>query len=153
MRVWLRWMITGASSACEAVLMRQHRLRTKIITLRQAAAYDDGETLEVTRSCTNGTPNANSALYGAAWRAARSLGADRLITYTQSEESGASLRAAGYRVVALRPSQGGWNSPRRPRLDTHPIDVARTLWLIGTDLPTNEQRVNGGDRRSASNRA
>src|SRR5438105_3083563 len=33
-----------------------------------ARAFDDGTTAEVTRTCTDGTPNANSALYGAAWR-------------------------------------------------------------------------------------
>jgi hypothetical protein len=36
-----------------------------------ARHLDDGLTAEVTRTCTDGTPNANSALYGAAWRAAR----------------------------------------------------------------------------------
>ncbi|MEO3852768.1 XF1762 family protein [Streptomyces sp. B8F3] len=48
-----------------------------------ARHLDDGRTAEVTRTCTDGTTNANSALYGAAWRAARSLGYLRLITYTQ----------------------------------------------------------------------
>ena len=35
---------------------------------------DDGWTLEVTRCCTDGTKNAASMLYAAAWRAARALG-------------------------------------------------------------------------------
>ncbi|WP_374100946.1 XF1762 family protein [Streptomyces phytophilus] len=48
-----------------------------------ARHLDDGRTAEVTRTCTDGTTNANSALYGAAWRAARALGYLRLITYTQ----------------------------------------------------------------------
>jgi len=47
-------------------------------------------TAEVCRSATDGTPNANSMLYGAAWRAARALGWERLITYTQEGESGSS---------------------------------------------------------------
>ena len=42
--------------------------------------YDDGLTLEVNRTCTNGTKNVNSMLYGAAWRAAKALGYRRLIT-------------------------------------------------------------------------
>lgn len=57
---------------------------------------DNGRTLEVNRTATDGTPNANSMLYGASWRAAKALGYDRLVTYTQAGESGASLRAAGW---------------------------------------------------------
>ena len=93
-----------------------------------ARMYDDGLTLEVTRSCTDGTPHVNSALYGAAWRATKALGYRRLITYTQAGESGSSLRAAGWRVIAERPPRPGWDMPGRPRVDTHPVGVARTLW-------------------------
>ncbi|WAC68882.1 XF1762 family protein [Microbacterium sp. SL75] len=94
-------------------------------------------TLEVNRSATDGTPHVNSMLYGAAWRAARALGWERLITYTQEGESGASLRAANFRVVAERPARGGWNMPSRPRAPRtcrscgEPVvnhGVARTLW-------------------------
>lgn len=52
--------------------------------------------LEVNRTCTDGTPNANSMLYGAVARAAKALGYRRLITYTLEAESGASLKAAGW---------------------------------------------------------
>lgn len=93
-----------------------------------ARAYDDGLTLEVTRSCTDGTPHVNSMLYGAAWRAAKALGYCRLITYTQEGESGASLRGAGWRVVAERPARRGWSCPSRPRADHGTDGVARTLW-------------------------
>lgn len=93
-----------------------------------ARSYDDGMTLEVNRTATDGTPNANSALYGAAWRAAKALGYRRLITYTQAGETGASLRAAGWRVVAQRPPRAGWNMPSRPR-DDHGVDrMPRSLW-------------------------
>jgi hypothetical protein len=93
-----------------------------------ARAYDDGRTLEVSRSATDGTKNANSMLYGAAWRASSALGYLRLITYTQAGESGASLRAAGWRVIAQRPARAGWDVPSRPRTDTHPLSIPRTLW-------------------------
>jgi hypothetical protein len=96
-----------------------------------AAAYDDGQTLEVNRTATDGTPNANSMLYGAAWRAARALGYRRLITYTQAGESGASLRAAGWHVVAERPARSGWRSPSRPRAADNGVDhIPRTLWEV-----------------------
>jgi hypothetical protein len=54
--------------------------------------------LEVNRTCTLGTPNANSMLYGAIARAAKALGYRRLITYTLDTEPGSSLRAAGWIV-------------------------------------------------------
>lgn len=93
-----------------------------------ARALDDGRTLEVTRTATDGTRNANSALYGAAWRAAKALGYRRLITYTQAGETGASLRGAGWSVVAERPARKGWDMPSRRRDDTHPTEIPRTLW-------------------------
>lgn len=93
-----------------------------------ARHYDDGATLEVTRVATDGTRNACSLLYGAARRAAFALGYTRLITYTQAGESGASLRAAAWRVVAERPARAGWHTPSRPR-DAHGADhMPRTLW-------------------------
>jgi hypothetical protein len=95
-------------------------------------AYQDGLTLEVNRTATDGYPNANSMLYGAAWRAAKALGYRRLITYTQAGESGTSLRAAGYRVVAERPAQPGWNRPSRPREQHGTEGIPRTLWEAGT---------------------
>lgn len=47
-----------------------------------AWAYQDGLTLEVNRSATDGTRNANSMLYAAAWQAAKGMGYRRLVTYT-----------------------------------------------------------------------
>lgn len=93
-----------------------------------ASAYQDGRTLEVNRSCTDGYPNANSMLYGACARAAWALGYRRLVTYTQEGESGSSLRGAGWKVIAQRPARKGWDSPSRPR-EGHGVDLMpRTLW-------------------------
>lgn len=103
-------------------------VRVAIVGRPVARSYDDGLTLEVSRTATDGTPNANSALYGAAWRAAKALGYRRLITYTQADESGASLRGAGWRVIARRPPRGGWNMPSRPREDRGLDRIPRTLW-------------------------
>lgn len=84
-----------------------------------ARAMDDGWTLEVNRLCTDGTRNACSMLYGASWRAARALGYTKLITYTLASEPGASLRAAGWRVVGEVRGRS-WSTPSRPRVDTAP---------------------------------
>lgn len=85
-----------------------------------ARNWDDGWTLEVTRVATDGCANACSALYAACWRAAKALGWGRLITYTLSSESGSSLRAAGFRVIAQRKGRS-WAtaSKARPRVDTY----------------------------------
>lgn len=62
-----------------------------------ARHLDNGRTLEVVRCCTDGTKNAASMLYGAAWRAAKALGYRRIVTYTLASEPGTSLKAAGWR--------------------------------------------------------
>lgn len=53
-----------------------------------ARMRDDGETLEVTRLCTDGTKNACSFLYGACARAAFALGYRRIGTYILATEQG-----------------------------------------------------------------
>jgi hypothetical protein len=97
-----------------------------------ARAFDDGLTLEVNRTCTLGTKNANSMLYGACWRAAKALGYQRLVTYTQAGESGVSLRAAGWRVVAELPERSSWAEAsvmlRGIRDPVGAGGVQRTLW-------------------------
>ena len=85
-----------------------------------ARMLDDGWTLEVNRVATDGARNACSMLYGAAWRAAKAMGYRKLITYTLPEEGGASLRAAGWKVIGAA-SGGSWGRTSRPRIDTHPL--------------------------------
>lgn len=85
-----------------------------------ARMLQDGWTAEVTRVCVlEGQRNVCSMLYGAAWRAARALGWRRLVTYTLVEESGASLRGAGWRCLG-EAGGGSWDRAERPRIDAHP---------------------------------
>lgn len=103
------------------------KVRGVIIVGRPVARHlDDGLTLEVTRCCTDGAKNAASMLYGAAWRASKSLGYQKLITYTMQSEPGTSLRAAGWEAVAETPGRS-WNRPGRPRVDKHPLQP-RIRW-------------------------
>lgn len=99
-----------------------------------ARALDDGRTVEVVRTCTDGTRNANSMLYGAGWRVAKAMGYLRSYSYTQEGESGASLRAAGYRLDAELPARGSWaESSVRLREIRHPEGtggVPRRRWII-----------------------
>lgn len=88
---------------------------------------DDGWTLEVNRTCTDGTKNANSMLYGACRRAAFALGYRKLITYTLPSESGASLKAAGWKCLG-EAGGGKWSRKSRPRVDTHPTQT-KLKWV------------------------
>ncbi len=72
-----------------------------------ARAYGS-DVLEVNRTCTDGTRNANSMLYGAARRAGVAMGYVKIISYTEESESGATMRAAGFRVDAVLPARGSW---------------------------------------------
>ena len=91
-----------------------------IVAQPVARGLADEWTAEVRRvAVLDGQPDACSMLYGACWRAARALGYRRLVTYTLAEESGASLRAAGWHVVASVKGRS-WSRRARPRVDRHP---------------------------------
>ena len=91
-------------------------------------ALEDGWTAEVVRCCTDGERNACSKLYAAAWRAARALGYTCLLTYTDPSEGGASLRAAGFRILGkTRTHRTGWDRPGRPRVSAQP-EQSKIRW-------------------------
>lgn len=83
---------------------------------------DDGWTLEVNRLCTDGTKNACSFLYSAAWRATKNMGYKKLITYILDTEKGTSLKASGWKCVG---EAGGkrWTGVRRPEVDLYPAQM------------------------------
>ena len=87
-----------------------------------ARLLDDGLTLEVTRLATDGTRNACSFLYGRAARATFALGYKRIGTYILASESGASLKAAGWRLIG-QAGGGTWNRENRPRIDLAPTQA------------------------------
>jgi hypothetical protein len=98
-----------------------------------ARMLDDGWTAEVNRLATDGCANACSALYGAAWRVAKSMGYRRLITYILGTEPGTSLRAAGWRLVGAA-GGGQWACPSRLRYDVHPLEQ-KQRWEVGEPGP------------------
>ena len=93
-----------------------------------ARRLQDGWTAEVTRLATDGTKNACSMLYGAAWRACRALGYRRLVTYILNTEPGTSLTAAGWTCLG-KAGGGSWSCPSRPRVDMHPTQE-KLRWEI-----------------------
>jgi len=67
---------------------------------------------EVTRLVTNGRKNACSILYAACARIAKEMGFKRIQTFILEEETGISLKAAGWEFERI--SEGGdWNVPSR----------------------------------------
>ncbi len=85
-----------------------------------STVLDDGVTIEVARLVTDGTHNAASFLLGASAKLACSLGYLRIQTYSLAEESGASLRGAGWRMERCFAPQS-WNRMKRARLDDHVV--------------------------------
>lgn len=91
---------------------------------------DDRQTVEVLRVATDGTPNACSALLGACARAARAIGARRIITYTLSTESGASLRGAGWVCEDENTGRSFWDNAntRTPAVKRDHMKVTKARW-------------------------
>jgi len=106
--------VQGAKFAIAASY--EDRLIGVAIVGRPVARHlDDGLTAEVTRCCvlTDAPKGACSFLYSRSWRAWAAMGGNRMVTYTLSNESGSSLRGAGWRVVGQSPG-GQWiNRPGR----------------------------------------
>lgn len=82
--------------------------------------------VEVTRLCTDGTPNACSMLYGAAARAAKALGYGRIQTFILESESGITLKATGW-VMGHTTTGGSWSRAARGREDDQPT-CPKVLW-------------------------
>lgn len=93
-----------------------------IVSRPVSRRLDDGLTLEITRVATDGAKDACSALYGACRRATFALGYKKLVTYTLASEGGASLKAAGYRLMG-EAGGGSWSRNGRPRVDKHPTQT------------------------------
>lgn len=106
-----------------AVVDEGAHVRGVAIVGRPIGRFDeDGFTLQLLRSATDGHPNAASALNGACKRATFALGYTRLVSFSLQSESGASYRAAGFRLIgeAGKKDGAGWSCKTRPRVDKAP---------------------------------
>lgn len=85
---------------------------------------------EVTRvAVQNDVRHGCSMLYGACARVAQEWGFYAVLTYTLAEESGASLRAAGWWPEPVKDS-GSWNRPGRTRLGAKGDDLGPKIrWV------------------------
>ena len=107
----------------------QELVGVAVVSRPVARKLDDGRTAEVTRCCVrdDAPKGACSFLYARCWNAAKALGWARLVTYTLQTESGASLRGAGWRVVAELKGNNGqaWNT--RPGREWQPVTGQQKL--------------------------
>lgn len=133
------------------------RLAGVATVMRPASQFVSGGSwvAEVARLCTDGTENACSFLYARCARAAFAMGYLSIQTYTLPEEGGASLRAAGWRLVSQTDGKS-WNTDRRSRPDEAPVRK-RLRWAksnpetdkksrrLLTIIPAASEPVNSGD--------
>lgn len=99
----------------------------------QEQTNDEIDHLRVLRvAVKEGYKNGCSMLYGAAWRAARAMGATSMDTFTHLDEPGTSLRAAGWIEAGL--TAGGEYS-RKSRFRKAQIDAGpkRRWWAPGSE--------------------
>lgn len=94
-----------------------------------ARLYDPRDVLEVTRCVTDGSRNACSALYGAAARAAKACGYLKAQTYILDEETGASLRAAGWVYDGAVDGRQWRHTDGRPRRTDQPT-TDKGRWAV-----------------------
>ena len=117
---------------CVAVAADHVVVGVAIVGRPVSRMLDDGWTLEVSRTCTDGTKNANSMLYGRCQRICFALGYKKLVTYSMQHESGSSLIAAGWKCVSKTNGES-WNRHSRPRVDLHPLQ-ARLRWEVTMEV-------------------
>ena len=103
-----------------------------VVVGRPVGGQHQDDWVEVTRCCTDGTDNACSFLYGAAARAAKSLGFARIQTYILGSETGASLKASGWQFERLS-HPVGWHhdGPRAARKVPAHLMERKQLWFRG----------------------
>ena len=92
--------------------------------------------VEVTRLVTDGAKNGCSMLYGAAARAAKAMGFERIQTYILDSEQGTSLRAAGWDYEGVA-GGGQWHhTDGKPRRTDQPTSLkGRWSKRLGETVP------------------
>jgi hypothetical protein len=92
-----------------------------------AGPLNDGKTFEVARLCViSNQKNVASRLLGAAWRASKAMGCNRLVSYTRVDETGHCYLAAGWSRCG-RVKGRDWTSGNK-----------KTRWLPGFYSPSTE---------------
>jgi hypothetical protein len=99
-----------------------------------------GKVLEITRTATDGSPNACSALVAACVRYARTEGFSRVVTYTLQGESGSSLRAVGFRLDG-ETTGGSWDRASREREErSELLEAPKLRWVRDVSTRSSSSR-------------
>lgn len=132
-----------------------HEIVGVVMVGRPARLLQDGTTAQLHRVCSDGTFNAPSFLIARGRRAAAEVGYRRVFSYTQPGESGASMRAAGFRLVRVTRAQD-YDRPCRARAKQPLVPKLVWLWTAGETtppeievlpdgtVPPNQEPSNGG---------
>jgi hypothetical protein len=123
------------------VVDEQDILHGCAIVGRPVSGTDPKRVIEVTRCCTDGTPNACSVLYSAAARAAQAIGYERIQTYIYKSEHGASLKASGWQYDRdAHPSGRHRERSDGTTRDTTHVGIEKTLWFRQLRKPSGTYR-------------
>jgi hypothetical protein len=100
-----------------------------IIVGRPVARHlDDGWSAEVTRlAVKENTPNGCSMLYGAARRAAKAMGYEKIYTYILDLETGTSLKASGWKLEDNVKGSMAWKLRKEKQQTLFPFEKKRNL--------------------------
>jgi hypothetical protein len=104
------------------------------------------QVLEVVRLVTDGTPNACSALYGAAARTGKAMGYTRIQTYVLDTETGTSLKASGWKCEGIA-GGGQWkHTDGKPRRQDQPT-TPKMRWALhlGDDYKLETCEIDTGE--------
>lgn len=126
-------------------------LRGCAVLGRPTSGLDPKQILEVTRLCSDGTPNVCSMLYAAAARAAKAIGYKRIQTYIYESEHGSSLKATGWRFERKAHPSGR----HRKRSDgasrnTDHVGIPKTLWVKDLQNEVSEKTWSHHRRKAAA---
>lgn len=133
--------VTGHRWSCAVVKGSGDVVGVAIVGRPVSRGCNQHTIVEALRVCTDGTPNACSALYGAICRQQRAIGYEKAQTYILASEPGTSLRAAGWHPVALT-AGGSWSWGGRPRTDKAPL-CPKVRWECPCSaLPTLKETSN-----------
>ena len=128
---------TAPEGALFAVVMSEGARTTAVAIVGRPVppAHDDGFTLEVTRTRTNGSATAEVSLYRAVWQLVRLRGYSRLITHTDMAPIRRCLGALGLTPVAAVPPRSGAHVPARLRVGRGVDGACRVRWERQRTVP------------------
>lgn len=119
-------------SVCLRVEGEKEPVGVAVASTPKARHLMDGKTLEINRVCVDPRyGNACSKLYAQVVRVGKAMGYKRFVTYTLPEESGSSLKAAGFRFDGMtQDAAHGWDSPSRPRSTENYPKGVKKRWIL-----------------------